>query len=164
MWQLLLLFGIQITPFLPKICGFSKYLLVEDTLKCFFVAASEGGHWEAWGRNSEATFVRACSTWTWREGERGEQKVGRYVGIQFDQSPSTKRTFLFITASALQTFIYEERSVRTLCIYHTFYSILVDQLYFCKALRKGKPSHLKQTHILVFLTCDFSVAGGIELF
>ena len=67
MWQLLLLFGIQITPFLPKICGFSKYLLVEDTLKCFFVAASEGGHWEAWGRNSEATFVRAC--WTcWRGG------------------------------------------------------------------------------------------------
>ena len=126
MWQLLLLFGIQITPFLPKICGFSKYLLVEDTLKCFFVAASEGGHWEAWGRNSEATFVRACSTWTWRGqkvewGDMSEFNLTSWVPVQKkEESPSTKITFLFITTFALQTFIYEGRSVRTLCIYHTF--------------------------------------------
>ena len=126
MWQLLLLFGIQITPFLPKICGFSKYLLVEDTLKCFFVAASEGGHWEAWGRNSEATFVRACSTWTWREqkvewGDMSEFNLTRESSsTKKEESPSMyKKNILFITASALQTFIYEGHSVRTLCIYHT---------------------------------------------
>ena len=81
------------------------------------------------------------------------QKKEESSSTKKEESPRTKRTFLFITASALQTFIYEGRSVRTLCIYHTFYSVLVDQLYFCKAIPFETDPHPPGFTYLWFFSC-----------
>ena len=125
MCQLLLLFGIQVTPFLPKICGSKKSNFVKVFL---WLLVKEGI-----GRRG-VEIVRPLLSEPVRHGHggrgRGESKkwgdmsefnLTSWVPVQKkEESPSTKITFLFITTFALQTFIYEGRSVRTLCIYHTF--------------------------------------------
>ena len=98
-------------PFLPKICGLKQSIfLVEDPLECFFVAAGEG-RWEAWRRNSEATFSQRVG-----HGGRGGQKVewGDMSEFNLTRVPVQKEHFIHYSLRTPETFIYKARSERTL--------------------------------------------------